>query len=150
MHMHMHMLRLQEDEYARSDDDDDDDDDSGVLADSNAQRTVGRGGGQKGGARGGSGNSGGGMAPGSPDPGTVVAATVGPPPQPTNALGDPGALPTSITRQSLLEELRTLLNAPGETDIKRCAPSKSRARSHPLPQSVAPPSCLSWVLRPPP
>jgi len=42
----------------------------------------------------------------------------GPPPQPTNALGDPAMLPANLGRTALIGELQQLLNS-SETDIKR-------------------------------
>ena len=50
--------------------------------------------------------------------GAVVAASQGPPPTPRHPLGDATALPTSITRSTLLDELQTLLNS-RETDMKQ-------------------------------
>jgi len=54
----------------------------------------------------------------SPNVTTVVAASSGPPPIPSQKLGDPAALPSSIVRQALLTELQSLLCSK-ETNLKR-------------------------------
>lgn len=51
--------------------------------------------------------------------GAASGVAFGPPPVPADSLGDPSCLPGKLGVYDLLRELQPLLNAPGETDLKR-------------------------------